>query len=439
MKNRFYHRSNSSQIVVCGGGPAGIAAAIAAARGGCEVTLVERYGFLGGNLTAGLVNPMMTFHTLSGRQIIKGIAQEIVDRLVTTGGSPGHIPDPVQFVGSVTPFEPEVLKMVAEQMLLEAGVKMRYHALLIDAERQDNRLQSITLATKSGLETIHGEFFIDTTGDADLVNLAKEQYDIGRDADGFTQPMTLIFRIGNVDIEQVLSYVRDHPQDFHLPYGVEALPTSGLVGISGFFSLVQEAIEKKEIPPYRDRLLFFGLGKQDVIANVTRIMGLSGVDAHDLSSAETLGRSQAWTYFAFMRRHIPGFQKARLIQTGAQIGVRETRRLRGQYVLTEEDLLNGTSFPDTVALGAYPIDVHSPVDDSLQLQNLKPDGFYEIPLRSLMPQNVENLLVAGRCISSTHTALAALRVAPTAMATGEAAGRTAALIINEQQSVESGI
>lgn len=271
MKNRFCGPNSTTQIVVCGGGPAGIAAALAAAQSDRQVTLVERYGFLGGNLTAGLVNSMMTFHTLSGRQIIGGIAQEIVDRLVAIGGSPSHIPDPVQSVGSITPFEPEALKVVAEQMLIEAGVKIRYHALLIAAERNGNRLSSVTLATISGFETIYGDFFIDTTGDADLVYLAQEQYDIGRDTDGFTQPVSLIFRIGNVDTKQVLSYVAAHLQDFHLPYGFEALKSSGFLGISGFFSLVQKGIDSKEIPPLRDRLLFFGLGRQDVIVNVTRV------------------------------------------------------------------------------------------------------------------------------------------------------------------------
>ena len=421
--------SNRTEIIVCGGGPAGIAAALATARSGCQTTLIERYGFLGGNLTAGLVNPMMTFHTRSGHQVIGGIAQEIVDRLIAKGGSPGHVSDPVQFVGSVTPFDPEIFKLVVEQMLLEAGVSIRYHSLVIDAKRQDNHIHSITLATKAGLETISGDFFIDTTGDADLVSLAGEKYDVGRQADGSTQPMSLIFRLSNVNLAEVLGYVTDHPHDFHLPEGVETLKATGTIGISGFFSIVQEGVSDHEIPPYRDRLLFFGLGGQDVIANVTRITGLSGLDPHDLSLAEAAGRSQAWDYFHFMQKRIPGFKNARLVQTGAQVGIRETRRLRGRYIITEDDLLKGTEFPDAVALGAYPIDVHSPVDESMHFHGLEPDQYYQIPLRSLIPLDIENLLVAGRCISSTHLALAALRVAPTAMATGEAAGRAGGLSV----------
>lgn len=416
----------SCDVVVAGGGPAGVMAAVAAARRGAKVVLLERLAALGGNLTAGLVNPMLTFHAKSGRQVVKGLAQEMVDRLIQVGGSVGHVPDPVAFVKTVTPFDPDILKFVLDEMVTEAGVEPYFHTQVLGVLREGRHISHVVATDgKAGVAAFEAPVFIDATGDGDVSAFAGEKWTLGREKDGQTQPMTMMFRMGGVDRELVREFVKSHPEEFYK--GGQGLSESGdYVGVSGFFSAVQKAIEAGELPPFRDRILFFGgIAPDEVIVNVTRVTQATVLDARAWSDAEMEGRRQVWQFARFLQKNIPGFESSRVLHVGQQLGIRESRLILGRYTLQVEDLLKGRAFADRIAAGSYPVDIHSPSGKSLKTQDLDAD-YYFIPYQSLLPQQTDNLLLAGRCISATHEACAAIRVSPIAMAIGEAAGIAAA-------------
>lgn len=446
-------RVRYTDVAVIGGGPAGIAAAVAAARLGVRVILVERYGFLGGMSTAALVTPMMTF-SAGGRLVIAGVAQELVERLIEMDGSPGHVPDPVGFVDTVTPVDPEAMKAAAEEMVLESGAEVLYHCLAtgvtnesavgtnetaVDAEERRapelavrTRVASVEISSKGGPLSVVARQFVDCTGDADIVCLAGGAWRAGRDGDGLTQPGTLFVRMAGVDISKVAAYVAEHPDDFV----VRASASGGgqvrlhYLGVCGFFSKVAQARLAGEFPVERDRVLFFaGVHPGEVFVNMTRVQSRNTLAVEDLTSAEIQGRRQARAVVEFLRARIPGFEHAYVIQTGAQVGFRETRRSVGEYVLNEDDILSGREFPDGIARGAFPIDIHSPDGHGLVAKRINRGVSYSIPYRSLVPAGLDGVLVAGRCISATHEAHASTRVMPTCFATGQAAGTAAALAV----------
>lgn len=423
-----------ADVVVIGGGPAGLAAAVAAARSGAGVLLVEQYGFLGGMATTALVAPMMTFHAGS-RQIVGGIGQEVVERLVALGGSPGHVPDMIGFVSTVTPFDPEILKLVALQMVLEAGARPLLHSLLVDVSVQDGQIRAVRLQTKGGPVVVKGRVFIDCTGDGDLAAKAGASFAMGREGDGLTQPGTLMFRLGNVDFTAVRMAIERHPEDFALGDWAGGMASFPKVNVSGFFSAVKQARANGDFPLQRDRVLCFqGVRPDEATINMTRIQRVDPTSVEDLTRAEIEGRLQAAAAVEFLRKYVPGFSSAFLLQTGDQVGLRESRRITGDYVLTEADVVEGREFADGVARGAFPIDIHSPDGDGLQAKTIKKGSSYAIPYRCLLPKGFDNLLVAGRCISTSHEAHASTRVTPTCFATGQAAGTGAALAIQEKIS-----
>lgn len=406
-------------------------AAVAAARRGARVVLLERLAALGGNLTAGLVNPMLTFHAKSGRQVVKGLAQELVDRLIAAGGSLGHVPDPVGFVKTVTPFDPDLLKLTFDSLVAEAGVEIYFHSQVIGVRKEGDRLTHVVAAAgKEGLLAFSARVFVDASGDGDVAVFSGEEWSLGREADGQTQPMTLMFRMSGVDTGELRAYVERHPEEFYQG-GRGLLESGGYIGISGFFREVEEAVRRGELPPYRDRVLLFGgVAPDEVIVNVTRVSGATVVSARSWTGAEMEGRRQIWQYARFLQQKIPGFKRSRVIHAGQQLGIRESRLIRGRYVLTVEDLVTGVPFEDRIAAGSYPVDIHSPSDGSLVTQDLEVD-YYFIPYRALLPRRTSNLLLAGRCISATHEACAAIRVSPIAMAIGEAAGIAADMAVKD--------
>lgn len=421
---RRVHRLPETDVLVVGGGPAGIAAAIASARRGARTTLLERYGALGGNLTAGLVGPCMTAYSLDGTtQLIRGVFEEMVRRMEALGQAihPSHIAAGSPYSGfiryghdKVTPFEPEAAKLVAEQMCLEAGVTLVFHSFAADAVTEGDALQGVVSASKSGLRFHPARIVVDCSADADIAAAAGAEFRIGREEDGLTQPMTLFFRVRGVDDERVERYITDHPED--------ARP---------FASLVAAATEAGRFPaPRRGIGLYKTLRPGVWRINTTRVLGRDGTNTDDLTAAEIEGRDQVHRLLAFFQAELPGFEAADLLDTAAMIGVRESRRITGEYELTVGDLQSGRHFDDVIALAGYPIDIHDPagagggVDDSWATANA-----YEIPYRSLLPRRVDRLLVAGRSISASHEALAAIRVMPPAFAMGEAAGAAAALAV----------
>ena len=418
----------SFDVVVAGGGPAGINAAIASGRAGAKTLLIERYGFLGGMSTIALVYPWMTFHTISGKQVIKGIAQELVERLMDIGGSPGHLRDTVGFTYSVTPYHPEKYKLLALDMLEEAGVEVLVHSFVDQVETEGNLITALNLTTKSGPIRVFAKRFIDTTGDADVAYLSGAPCLKGRDLDHKTQPMTMKFRMRGVNLEKVKESMKAHPNNFYKKTPIELLDEIPLTGVQGFYKEWNES----GVPINRDQVLFFaGPEDDEVLVNCTRVQGLDGTDVFDLSAGEKEGRKQVLMMAEFLQQKIPGFEKASISAVGTQIGIRETRRIDGQYVLTIADVVEGRKFEDTIALSGYPIDIHDPSGKGVQAKDIEGDGSYGIPYRCLVPKKMDNLLVAGRCISTTHEALATTRLTPSAMATGQAAGTAAALSITD--------
>lgn len=415
-------------VIVCGGGPAGVMAAVAAARLGARTALVERYGFLGGMATTALVLPLMTFHASLDEQVVTGLPQELIDRVMALGGSPGHLPDPIGFCPTITPVDPEVLKLAHQELAAEAGVELLLHTFVAGARTRGGRLEAVTVAAKEGLRELEAGVFVDCTGDGDLAARAGAPFEYGRTRDGLAQPMTTMFRIIGVEWEEIARYAADHPEDFVLGCDPRELARLPAPAVAGFFRLVHEAKERGEFPIERDRVLMFSTGRPgEAIVNMTRITRQDGTTTAGLTRGETEGRRQVFRVMEFLRRRVPGLNRAELVQTGIQVGVRETRRFRGDYTLTGRDVVTGAAFADSVARGAYPIDIHSPSGGELEAIRMPPGTSYDIPYRCLLPREVEGLLVAGRCLSADHEALASARISATAMALGQAAGTAAAL------------
>jgi hypothetical protein len=412
---------------VVGGGPAGLGAAMGAAGSGARVILAERYGFLGGNATAALVMPLMSFHTQAhvredagqmtllptdhgpGDPAIAGALRVLLERLVQAGGAIA----PSLQTGYVVPFDPESFKLVALDLLDEAGVQFLLHAFASGVMPTGADL-GVVFETKSGPLLVRAPVVVDATGDGDVAALAGARYDVGRESDGLVQPMTLMFRVVAFQRQGFEEYVRRHPGEWR--------------GVHGLWSLVQEATKAGELQLERDDILFFGTPHEsEVSVNSTRVRRVLGTDVWDLTDAEWQSRRQMRQIAAFFRKYVPGFEHAYVAQSGVNVGVRETRRIRGDYVLTADDLLTARSFPDVVARGTYPLDIHDPEGKGTLLKRVRLGAAYDIPLRSLLPAGLDRVVVSGRCISGTHEAHSSYRVMPISMATGQAAGVCAAL------------
>lgn len=421
-------------VVVLGGGVSGCMAAFAAAKQGASTLLIEKYGFLGGSLTNAGVGPMMTFHA-GLRQVVTGIPQEMIDRLCEKNGCIGHIEDTTGYASSVTPFDAEIMKRVLDEMACDYGVDVLFHAVLADVIVEKDNIYSIVVQTRGGKLNIIGKNFIDASGDAALSYMAGAEVCIGRDSDGLCQPMTTNMKLSNVDIEKLKSEIRNHPENFNIK-DLGTLDRSPRLSVAGFYKEFNQAKEEGAISTEReDVLLFETVNLGEVIVNTTRIIKLNPVDPWELTYAEHEGRKQAEELYRFFKDSCTGFKDAVLISTGIQIGVRESRRVVGEYILTAEDLLTSKHFDDTIALGGYPIDIHNPTGAKTATTHLKPGQFYYIPLRVLLAKDFTNLLVCGRCVSATHEAGAAVRVTPIAMATGQAAGTVAGISATNKISI----
>jgi hypothetical protein len=412
--------AGDADVLVVGGGPAGLAAALGAANTGADVILAERYGFLGGTATAGLVTPMMSFHNEiralratdpaanlrllpsdhgPGKPVIAGVLELFLSQLYDADGA---IP-PSPATGYTVPFDPEQYKLVALKLLDDAGVRFLFHALA-GGVVGDGAPDGVVFETKSGPMVIRARTIVDCTGDGDVAAAAGSRFEVGRDEDGLVQPMTLMFRVVEFDRPSFAAYAREHPDQWH--------------EVLGLWDLIREAEAAGELDLPREDLLFFASPhEREVSVNSTRVSAL-GTDVWDLTEAEWVSRRQMRQIGEFLRKRVPGFADAYIVESGTTIGVRETRRIVGEYRLTAEDVLTCRTFEDVVARGSYPIDIHDPQGKGTILRRLPAGGAYDIPLRCLLPDGVDGMLVAGRCISGTHEAHSSYRVTPIAMATG---------------------
>jgi hypothetical protein len=417
-----------TRVLVVGGGPAGIGAAAGSASAGAETILVERHGFLGGNATAALVMPLMSFHTQKyrpvkkkagkaffpsdhgpGDPVIAGALSDFLDRLVRNGGAL----NPDRNTGYVVPFDPEIFKLTALEMMDSLNVRMLYHAFASGVYESNGR-RGVIFETKSGPLVIEADVIVDCTGDGDIAAAAGAGFMTGREEDGSVQPMTLMFRIGDFNREAFRAYIRENPDQWKSVYGL--------------WDIVKKASLAGELDLKRENILFFDtMHERELSVNSTRVINVSGVNVWDLSYAEWEGRRQVKQISEFFRKYVPGFEDTYVLQTGVTVGVRETRRITGNYILTGNDVLNASRFDDAIARSSYPVDVHNPKGKGTTLTPLPPGESYDIPLRCLLPKNLDNILVAGRCISGDHVAHSSYRVMPVSMATGQAAGVCAAL------------
>ena len=422
-------------VLVVGGGPAGLGAALGAADAGARVVLVERHAFLGGNATAALVMPLMSFHTQRGTPapggvadlmpqdhgpgdaVVQGVLRRLLDRLQAAGGSLRAS----EQTGYVVPFDPEIFKLVALDLLDEAGVQVLLHALatgVVGAPRPEG----VVFETKSGPIVILARAVVDATGDGDVAALAGAPFEVGREGDDLVQPMTLMFRMVEFERTAFAAYRQAHPDQWR--------------GVHGLWELVRQATEAGELSLAREDILLFGTPhERELSVNSTRVTGVLGTSVWDLTRAEWQARRQMRQIAAFLRKYVPGFERSYVVQSGVTIGVRESRRFTGDYALTASDVLGARKFEDAIARGTYPIDIHNPQGKGTRLLRLPPGEWYEIPLRCLLPQRVDRLAVAGRCISGTHEAHSSYRVMPIAMATGQAAGVCAALAARAGKAV----
>ncbi len=393
----------SFDVLVVGGGMAGVCAAIEAGRAGARTLLAERIGFFGGAATAGAVVQFMGWKTAGGKQIIRGLGEEIVQRVVAAGGSGGH----GWFTMSTglrmdrVEFDPEILKLVLDEMVIEAGVAPLFHSWVSSVERHGSKIAKVHLLTKSGVIALDPRVVIDATGDLDVLHAAGCEM-LPLEQGEALQPATLVFRMGPIEFDVL---------DRLTPEQKREISQRGVAENE----LGRLALQCNRVP-----------GTNDGWFRVTRI-AVDGTDSLALSQAEIEGRRQAVAAARFIAAHVPGCERAKLNGLATNIGVRETRRIKGRVILTEADLRSGRVFPDAIALCAFPIDLHQSGGSVTRLERLGAEEHaYCIPLRSLMPVALDNALVAGRGLSATHVALAAVRVMPPVMAMGQAAGVTAA-------------
>ena len=389
------------QIIVLGGGFTGCAAAIAAARQGCDVLLIEQSGYLGGAATNCLVNPFMQYWTTVEKNgekerlyLSRGIFEEIVEKL-TEMGAYGHWQC----------FHEEYLKLLLDQMVSEAGVQVLFHSVLCETSVDNGNLTSLTVVNKAGKQTFCADTFIDCTGDADLAVMAGCPYHLGRPGDQLCQPMTLCFRLANVDLEGFRNGGNELAQKLYKQWQAEGKTSNPRENILTFGNMV-------------DGVLHF---------NTTRVVKHNPVDPFDVSRAEMEARKQAFELYHLLKENVPCFAKADFLISAPWIGARESRMIDGEYLLTQEDLKACTRFDDAIAAGNYDIDIHNPEGSGTSHYYFPAGQYYTIPYRSLQPKNLDNLLVAGRCISSTHEAQASYRIMPIVCTLGEAAGVAAAV------------
>jgi len=375
-------------LIVVGGGISGVAAAVSAAREGLHVLLIEKTGSLGGAMTNSLVYPFMKYRLPDGgKNLSDGIFTEMRERHRAYGD---------------TAFE--TFKFVFDDMVTEAGVEVLFHTCVFDVTVEGRTVKRVKTATKAGVMEFEAKFYVDASGDGELLFMTGCDFQLGREEDGLCQPMTTCFRLGGVDTE---AYREDKAR------------------IQQKYKEYQR--EQKLTNPRENILSFFGLGKDTVHFNTTRVVQHNPVDPLEISRAEILARRQVHEMIRFLKEVSPAFENCTLISVANSIGVRESRKLKGLYVLTEKDLAEFAEFEDTVALGNYEIDIHNPSGTGTEIIKIPEDKYYRIPYRSLVPKEYDNMLVAGRCLSATHRAHSAVRIMPICACLGEAAGVAIAL------------
>lgn len=413
-------------VIVSGGGPAGLAAAISSARLGAKTLLVEKNGWVGGMATSGLVHPFMPSYA-GDVPINKGIFWEIIERLQKLHAvvHPDHTEMGTGYTGfvvwphaHVTPFDAEILKWVVQDLLEESKVDVLLHSMVVQATKEGNKATGIIVENKSGRMGFTGKVLIDATGDGDLAKYLQIPFKKGNEEDNAMQPATIFFRLAGVDRKKIDAYIAEHPEERH------------------FKSFAAKAMaDGKFIPSKHDVLFFYTPREGELAINTTRVHGIDGTNVYDLTKAEFEARHQVRVLVEFFRSYVPGFEHAYISSTAPEIGIRETRRIIGEYTLNREDVLEVHQFSDNIAQCAYMIDIHDRKSTQLFYTPVPEGRSYGIPYRCLIPKGYDGILFAGRCISASQEAQGSVRVMPPSFSIGQAAGTAAALAVIHGTSV----
>ena len=410
----------SCDVLICGGGVAGIAAAVSAAKSGVKVMLIENGGFLGGTATKGLVGPFMTCYDSKGeKQIIKGFFEELVQRLIEKGAAishkecrggdshsgyrtPGHI--------GCTPFDSEALKYVAEEMCLEAGVELLYHTTVIGCNKEGSLIDKVYAADNNDIISIKAKQYVDTTGCAALA--AKAGAEVTREnSDNTVQTASLFGIITGVD-KQVLDKYMEKNTEMRSRF---------------FMDIFENGQDDGSFPCGTSKLRIYEAPNGNWIVNMAQTdEQWNELDGKEVTDTEIAQRKQLLKILEFLRKNIPGLENIKLLYTASDIGIRESRRIVGKRTMTLEDMQNATRFEDRIAVCANSIDIHLKKGVSYSAHNTEN---YYIPLSCLISKNVDNLFAAGKCLSADRYAFAAVRVMPPSMAMGQAAGIAAATAV----------
>lgn len=395
-----------ADVIVVGGGPGGIGAAVMSARQGAKTVLIERYGVLGGMASVGEVQPFMPNHT-DNKTMDRPVYLEWVKKMKE------YYPESSGLKKMKNEFadrddlriHKDIAALSAEDICIESGVKIIYHHTLADTILKGREIDYIVLLSKSGFTAAKAKNYIDCTGDADLAAKAGCEFDIGGPS-GHCQPMTTCFKMFGVDMNVIPS--REEITKLYI-----------------------EAKNRGEINCPREDVLYFHCVQEDTIHfNSTRIIKKSGINGIELSEAEIEGHRQMRELVNFLRKYVPGFENASIHSMAHHIGVRETRRVKGIYYLTSEAFTNRTKFSDAICRVNYPIDIHNPNGTGTELVHMPKEEWYEIPYGSIVPKDCDNLLIGGRPISVDHAIHSSLRVMPPACSIGQAAGMAAAVSCN---------
>ncbi|MAX23335.1 MAG: FAD-dependent oxidoreductase, partial [Phycisphaeraceae bacterium] len=405
---------HTADVIVIGGGPGGIGAAVSAARGGADVLLVEHYGFLGGMATAGEVNPFMPNHH-DGKSLDTGIFTEWLDRMGTYGGR----------LGDSRVFDPGAARLAAEDLCVEAGVRLLYHHRVAHVETADKKITGIVLHSKSGLTAAKAKQYIDSTGDGDLAALAGCEFKFGSEDTGFAQPMTMCFK---------------------LKLSESARPADVTNGdlfqnmMKDQYDLIQEVYKKAQADgriecPRENVLMFRGVDRDVVHFNTTRVIKHDATNGDSLSEAEVLARKQIRQIVKVLSEEVPAFKGCQLYSIAPQIGIRESRRIMGRDFVTVQDYMDGRTYADGIARVTYPIDIHNPNGTGTVLLHFPKEAWMEVPFGCLLPKDIDNLGIGARCISVDHAVHSAVRVMPPVVSLGQAIGTAAAMAVKAGKDI----
>ena len=427
------------QVLVVGSGAAGLTAAIAAGRRGARTLLIENAGFLGG-ISATL--PWLGFHDRDYRMVVKGLPLEFCRRLQALGAASDFELDPK--CGSAISIDSHWWKILAMQLVREAGVRLLLHTQVVDTIREGDRIRGVIVENKSGRQRIEADITIDCSGDGDVAARGGVNWEKGRTADGLVQAPTLVFKLAGVDRAGFIAGCKNpaiNYREWISPYPelwakmMRRIDRMNVIICGGYAALIEKARAAGEFNVPQTRLVGVKLHQPDqFLVVMTRVLGLDPTNTASLTEAYARIYEQIPILVRFFKQWVPGFERSSLGEIAPMLGVRESRRIMGDYVLNADDLVAGRVFDDAVSMGAYHIDIHRPSGTWVDSHNVRA---YTIPFRSLVAGGVDGLLMAGKCLSATHEAVASTRVIPICMGQGQAAGTAAALAVKRGTDVRS--